>query len=68
MSIMEQIIELILKNREWLFSGAGVAVLGLLIRVLTKRRRKLQGQSIQSGNGSVNIQAGRDVKVRSDSK
>lgn len=55
---------------EWLFSGIGTFVIGLLIggtggsavtwRVIVKKNNKSQYQS--AGDGSYQIQAGGDVK------
>lgn len=52
------------ENKEWFFSGAGLAILSagfwLLGRVFKKRSRSLT-QSIRSGDSSSNTQAGRDI-------
>ena len=56
---MEQIIELLSNNYEWVFSGIGVFILGLLFykRNLTQKQK--------SGDGSVNIQSGNSINVSS---
>ncbi len=56
-------------NREWLFSGVGVFVFGLLITWFVKvlrRRSSTQPTSQQTqnvGHGSEGLQAGRDVNI-----
>ena len=60
---MANIYDWISRNYEWVFSGLGVLVVGGLVRFLSGRKRrggKLQ-QKQTSGDGSLNIQAGRDV-------
>lgn len=60
---MDELIQCLAANREWLFSGAGgllvVSILGLLFR----RRGASSSQKIRSGGKSKNIQAGRDVTI-----
>jgi len=54
----------ILKNKEWLFSGAGVAAISVLYKFLLRRREKSGvSQEIRSGSSSQNLQAGRDIHL-----
>lgn len=46
----------LIDNKEWIFSGVGVAVLGWIIAMIFRRRRK--EQSIKARNKSINIQTG----------
>jgi hypothetical protein len=48
-------------NKDWVFSGIGVAVMGLLCRWLFARKKSAQTQ--MSGNNSTNIQAGGDIHI-----
>lgn len=54
---MQSAIEWIMNNKEWIFSGIGVFVLGFFI---VKNRG---GQTQKSGDNSVNIQAGKNVDI-----
>jgi hypothetical protein len=56
---MEEILNWIIKNSTWIFSGIGVFVLGLFIYNRAKKKRISQ----RIGNKSFGIQAGRDVKI-----
>lgn len=52
------------RNKQWVFSGTGVAVLSAIIAIvrwLIRRRAATPQQAQQSGAGSQNIQAGRDI-------
>jgi len=58
------IISWIFDNKELLFSGSGVVLIAWICRVLFKKKRTASStQSIQSGDGSTNIQSGRDVSL-----
>ena len=48
-------------NKEWVFSGVGVAILTGVAAVLLKKRSLSQNQ--QSGNNSMNIQAGGNINL-----
>ncbi len=55
-------------NRAWVFDGFGVAIAAGLIGMLWKRRKRDgAGQIIRAGDRSVNVQAGRDVRIASGS-
>lgn len=53
----------IVENKEWIFSGIGVFVLGLVISIFA-RKGKVKQKSIKmkqkSGSNSTNIQIGGD--------
>lgn len=53
----------IVDNWEVLFSGAGGAFVIFVLGVIRKKRNA-NSQKIQSGSGSTNVQAGRDVKLK----
>ncbi len=59
---MANIVSWIDANKEWLFSGLGLAILGLVIRFIW-RKRAVPAQSQRSGSGSVNIQSAGNVKI-----
>ena len=61
---MEEFLEWIFDNKEWLFSGVGLTVVGWLVRVIFMKRQASSTQSIVSGDSSKNVQAGRDVSIR----
>lgn len=65
---MDVIMTFLIDNKEWLFSGAGIAVIALIGRFLFKKRQAASTQSIRSGDGSTNIQSGGDVKVTIDKR
>ena len=53
-------------NREWVFSGIGVFVLGgvvWIVRRVLSRASATKVQTQRSGHGSTNIQAGRDITI-----
>ena len=56
-------MEWILVNKEWIFSGVGVFIIGLIVNYFN--RKKSSNAIIQkqkSGSKSTNIQIGGDVK------
>jgi len=55
-------MEWILENKEWIFSGLGVAVLSSII-LLFKKKRDSINQTQKSGDNSLNYQAGRDLNI-----
>ena len=57
-------IDWLVNNKEWFFSGVGVLILTWLGAWLFHRKKEL-GQSQSSGPNSINIQAGNDVKIGS---
>jgi len=52
----------VLENKEWVFSGAGVAVVAALVALLKRRPRQGAGvsQKQQTGDGCINTQVGGD--------
>lgn len=64
---MDEFIQWISANKEWMFSGVGVVVAAWVWRVIFKARRA-SSQEIRSGDKSRNIQAGRDIRVETKSK
>lgn len=58
-------MEWIMENKEWLFSGLGISVLGIVGYFLKRNKGKdKSNQTITSGNDSTNIQGGNNVKVK----
>lgn len=55
-------MEWIMENKEWIFSGVGVVVIGAVGRFLYKKRSE-SGQVQKSGKNSVNIQVGKDFNI-----
>lgn len=60
---MSKFIKLIMDNKEWLFSGVGMFVVGAIIK-LFKKKKNNGNNFIQTGN----IKAGRDVKIKNGGK
>jgi len=56
------------ENKDWLFSGIGIAVITLIGRFFFKKRQATSTQSIRAGDGSTNIQSGGDVKITIDKR
>lgn len=52
-------IKWILENKEWLFSGIGLSVFGLIAWLFRKLSAPSQAQ--RSGRNSINIQAGANI-------
>lgn len=59
---MEAITEWISNNYPWVFSGAGIFVLGGIIAFFKRKRSGEITQKQRSGNNSTNIQAGGNVE------
>jgi len=53
-------IDVLIKNKEWVFSGIGVAAISWLFFRGTNKSVKKMSQ--KSGNNSTNIQVGGDMK------
>lgn len=60
---MEGLIAWLTENKQWVFSGAGIVVLGWVGRLIFKKCSASSSQVIRSGDSSTNIQAGRDIKI-----
>ena len=65
---MSVIINWLVDSKEWLFSGAGIVIISLVVRFFIKRNNSSTTQTIKSGTQSTNIQAGRDINMGSISK
>jgi hypothetical protein len=65
--MFDQILQIILSNKEWLFSGIGVVIIGLILGVFFKKKTG-SSQIIKSGDSSNNVQAGRDINIGDDRK
>jgi hypothetical protein len=56
------------ENKEWLFQGAAVAIpialLGWLLGGPIRKRAGEQRQEQRGGDGSMNVQAGRDLTIQ----
>jgi len=64
---LEDFIDWISKNTEWVFSGAGIAIIGLIGRFVFKGMQTSSSQKIKSGSSSTNLQIGRDINIGSGS-
>jgi hypothetical protein len=53
-----RIFELIFENKEWVFSGIGVFLVGIVWTLVQRKRSNSLRQDIKSGNNNVNIQVG----------
>jgi len=60
---LDTIISFLSDNKSWLFSGSGVVLIAWICRFLFKKKQTASTQSIQAGDGSTNIQSGRDVNI-----
>jgi len=56
-------IDWIIENKEWLFSGLAIAVPVAIISWIFAKRRSSKVQSQDGGNNSTFIQAGRDITL-----
>jgi hypothetical protein len=54
-------IELILNNKEWLFSGLGIVILSIFFKVFFNKNNNKQIQ--KSGKKSTNYQSGKDINI-----
>lgn len=55
-------IDWIIENKEWAFSGFAIAVPLFLFGLLSGKGKKVLTQ--KSGNNSINIQANGDIKLK----
>jgi len=62
---MEKILNYIWNNKEWIFSGIGVAVVTTVFLLWRSKKSYSVTQKQKGGHGSVNIQIGRDMKPKS---
>lgn len=52
---------IVIENKEWIFSGIGVTLLGVFFSFLKKNK---PNQIIKSGSNSLNIQSGGNSDIR----
>ncbi len=52
----------LVENRTWVFSGIGVAVVGVILSIWRARDRRVQVQ--KGGDRSTNLQAGGSITLR----
>ena len=65
--MIEPVLKWIYDNKEWVFSGVGVAIVTVLVSsLLLNKRRNSPGQNQESGKASVNLQAARDINIQSE--
>lgn len=53
----------IIENKEWIFSGVGATVIGIIITIIIQKKdlnKKNKNLKQKSGKNSTNIQIGRD--------
>lgn len=58
-------MEWIISNKDWIFSGAGIFIISLIIGLFTKKaisRKQIQ----KSGKNSTNYQAGKKITIGKD--
>ena len=60
---MQELLAVIYSNKEWIFSGVGVALVSALFVWFRRRGTPRANQVQSSGNNSVNVQAGRDLNI-----
>jgi hypothetical protein len=53
----------LIDNREWVFSGIGIFIFGLLITYFKNEDKDLIKQKQKSGKNSINIQVGGNVEL-----
>ena len=58
---MDDIIKFLVNNKEWLFSGVCVAIIGSTVRMIFRRKKK--DQEIKAASESTNVQAGDKAKI-----
>lgn len=55
------LLDWIIQNKEWLFSGIGVVVLTTIVTLVTRSNTRKQTQKV--GDNSTAIQVGKDLKI-----
>lgn len=65
---MEDLVAWVIDNKDWLFSGAGIAIVAWIGRLIFKKTCASSSQKIRAGDRSVNVQAGRDVNISTKKK
>jgi membrane protein implicated in regulation of membrane protease activity len=59
------IINWLSSNKEWIFSGIGVAVISTIVALFFRRYQIKKKQIQKSGNNSINIQVGGNLNLSS---
>ena len=57
-----EIINWLNSNKEWIFSGIGVAIISVVVTLFFKRSHSKK-QIQKSGNNSINIQVGDNLNI-----
>lgn len=66
---MNPVVDYIRDNASWIFSGLGVSLLtGLWVLIRARFTKRTATQKQRIGSGAVGIQAGRDVKLGTDTR
>ena len=65
---MDELMQWLGVNKVWLFSGSGIAILTLIGRTMIRGKKSASSQEIRSGSNSRNVQAGRDIRIKSNWK
>jgi hypothetical protein len=52
----------LMENKEWIFSGAGIFAISVLINLFVKSKKATK-QVQKSGSNSINYQAGGDIRI-----
>lgn len=65
---MDLIFDWVNENKEWLFSGVGVVIIGGIWHLIRRQKGDSISQEIHSGDSSTNVQAGRDVEFTAGAK
>jgi len=60
--MINNIMDWIIQNTEWVFSGIGVVVITGFVSIIFKNKQATSKQTIRSGAGATNFQAARDIK------
>lgn len=69
MVIAQNVMLWVSKNKEWLFSGAGITVILFVLGILFKiKKRKYDNMALsqKSGSNSVNLQSARDININKE--
>lgn len=53
-------IDWLIKNKEWFFSGLGVTIISIVVGLIFREKSSL---SQKSGNNSINYQAGESINI-----
>jgi len=61
---LQDFVAWISDNKQWLFSGLGLAIVAWVWRLIIKKRASSSTQTIRSGNNSTNVQVGGNANIR----